>query len=63
MTESVDTGNLPPKIAADAPAEAQDQLRENEGEKQQLEKQVLREDETITVGSRPHPIDAIVERM
>lgn len=39
MTESADTGDLPPKITADAPAEAQDQPCENEGEKQ-LENQV-----------------------
>lgn len=39
MTESIDTGGLPPKITADTPAEAQDQPRENE-EGKQLEKQV-----------------------
>ena len=41
MTESVETGDIPPKITADASAEARDRPRENEGEKQPLEKQVL----------------------
>lgn len=40
MTESVDTGDLPPKLTADASTDAQDRPRENDGEKQP-EKQVL----------------------